>query len=48
MIKLLCTLLFICSGMSFADTKQSEINCLAQTIYLEARSEPVEGQYAVG
>ena len=48
MIKLLCTLLFICSNMSFGDTQQEEINCLAQTIYFEARSEPVEGQYAVG
>ena len=48
MTKLLCTLLFICSGMSFGDTQQKEINCLAQTIYFEARSEPVEGQYAVG
>ena len=48
MTKLLCTLLFICSGISFGDTQQEEINCLAQTIYFEARSEPVEGQYAVG
>ena len=41
-------LLMTFSGNTFADpTTTSEINCLALNIYHEARSEPVEGMFAV-